>query len=450
LGEGPLTILAVRETFANIAATEGRDSTAKRRRLLEALLGRAAETDRRWLLGAMFGEMRIGASEGVMLEAIADASGVEAARVRKANQFAGDLGRVATAALTGGEAALQQFTLTLFTPVKPMTAEMGEDAETILEEHGGRTAVEFKLDGARIQIHRQGDTVRVFTRRLTEVTESLPEIVEIARSLPARSFLAEGEVVAVDARSRPLPFQDLMRRFRRVHDVEALRREIPLQLYLFDLLSQDGRLLIEEPYAARWRALEALAPADLLTPRKVAEDRETIDTFFREALAAGHEGLMAKALDSDYAVGKRGKKWFKLKPAETLDCVILAAEWGHGRRQGTLSNYHLGVRDGDGWQMIGKTFKGLTDAERATMTERLQELTTEDRGGYVVVRPEIVVEIAHNEIQKSPQYPSGYALRFARITRIRDDKAAAQADTYEGLEARYQRQFVAKGRLPGG
>jgi len=447
LQDEPLTILAVKETFGKVAATTGKDSVARKRRLLETLMGRATEADRRWLLGSLFVDMRIGVSEGVMLEAIADAASVPADLVRTANQLAGDLGHVAATALSGGGPALAGMSLQMFTPIKPMMAELGEDAESILKEHGGRTAVEYKFDGARIQIHRRGGEVRIFSRRLTDVTAGLPEIVEIARSLPAKEFVLEGEVVAVDTAGKPLPFQDLMRRFRRVHDVETLRREMPLELHLFDILYRDGRVLLALSYEERWRELASLSPPKSLAERKVVTTAVEIEAFFREALQHGHEGLMAKALDSDYAVGKRGKKWFKLKPVETLDCVITAAEWGHGRRKGTLSNYHLAVRDGDSWQMIGKTFKGLTDAERAAMTDRLRSLAVKEHEWWVEVRPEIVVEVSYDEVQKSPTYPSGFALRFARISRIREDMGPSQAGAFEHLKMLYHRKFERKGQV---
>ncbi|MGQ0798187.1 MAG: ATP-dependent DNA ligase [Methanobacteriota archaeon] len=450
LGTETLSILDVSRAFAEVAEARGPDSMKVRRRIVEALLGRASPEARDVLVRAIFGEMRIGVNEGVMLEAIADAAGVDLVRVRNAHMFLGDLGTVAEIALSEGASGLASRGLRLLSPVKPMLAEIGEDLDAVLEEHGGTTAVEFKLDGARIQIHRDGRDVRVFSRRLSDVTESLPEIAEFARSLPATRFLLEGEVVAVDRSGRPLPFQDLMRRFRRVHDVDASREEIPLKLYLFDVLHLEDRTLVNDPYRERWSTLEGLVPRDVLTPRKVVRSTPEIDAFLREALDAGHEGLMAKALDSTYSVGKRGKKWYKIKLADHLDVAIVAAEWGSGRREGWLSNYWLAVRDEatGRFQMIGKTFKGLTDAEFETMTERLRGLaTSEERWGFHV-RPEIVVEVAYNEIQKSPHYPSGFALRFARIARIRDDKGPGDADTYARLKQRYARQFERKGRGP--
>src|SRR5437773_218622 len=386
--------------------------------------------------------------EGLMLEGIADAAGVDAESVRTAHMFLGDLGMVAEIALFEGAVGLRSRGLRLLAPMKPMLAEMAEDLDEVLAEHGGQTAVEFKLDGARIQIHRKGDVVRIFSRRLSDVTDSLPEIVAIAKSLPASEFLLEGEVVAVNADGKPLPFQDLMRRFRRVHGIAAAQEEIPLKLYLFDLLHVDGQTLIDAPYRARWESLERLVPSEYLTARRIVTHKQEIEPFLQAALVAGHEGLMAKALDSTYSVGKRGKKWFKIKPADLLDMAIVAAEWGSGRREGWLSNYWLAVRDEStgGFQMIGKTFKGLTDAEFETMTECLRGLaTSEERWGFHV-RPEVVVEVAYNEIQRSPHYPSGFALRFARIVRIRDDKGPDDVDTYARLKDLYKKQFERKGR----
>lgn len=450
LGNEPLSILDVSRAFDQIAAAHGPDSTKVRRRILESLLGRADREERDVIMKNVFGEMRIGVNEGVMLEGIADAAGVDPDSVRTAHMFLGDIGLVAEIALYEGEAGLRSRGLRLLAPMKPMLAEMGEDLDEVLAEHGGTTAIEYKLDGARIQIHRVEGRVQIFSRRLTDVTASLPEIVEVARSLPAHEFLLEGEVVATDGHGKPLPFQDLMRRFRRVHGIGAAQSEIPLKLYLFDLLHLDGRTLIDEPYRARWELLERLVPPDLLTSRRVARTREEIESFLREALRAGHEGLMAKHLEASYSVGKRGKKWFKIKPADHLDMAIVAAEWGSGRREGWLSNYWLAVRDertGE-HQMIGKTFKGLTDAEFTAMTERLRGLATSEERWGLHVRPDVVVEVAYNEIQRSPHYPSGFALRFARIVRIRDDKGPHDVDTYGRLRELYAKQFERKGRGP--
>ena len=443
----PLSILEVQRILSEIAATSGTDSTRIKRRLIDSLLGRASPIERDVILHNIFGEMRHGVNEGVMLEALSDASGADKELVRMANMLSGDIGIVAETALHGGAEALKALGLKLFTPIKPMLAENGGAVADALEEHGGKTAVEYKLDGARIQIHRRGDEVKVFSRRLSDVTESLPEIVSLARSVRGESMLLEGEVVAVDREGKPLPFQDLMRRFRRVHDIVAAMEEIPLKLYLFDILYLDGRLLIGESYEERWDTLSSVVPPELLVRREIASTAEEMDAFLRQALEAGHEGVMVKRLDGKYAPGKRGKLWLKVKPAETLDAVIIAAEWGYGRREGWLSNYHLAVRDGDDFAMVGKTFKGLTDEEFKWMTRKLQGIKTSDERWGVNVRPELVVEVDYNEIQKSPHYKSGFALRFARIKRIREDKAAGDTDTLERLRHLYEQQFERKGRM---
>lgn len=443
-----LTVPQVHRTFGEVASATGRDSVRKKRRLLQALFAQASEEERRVLLRALGGEMRIGVNEGVLLEALADATGADADVVRRANMLLGDLGRTARVALAEGAEGLEAQRLELFTPIKPMMAEMADDLEAVFEEHGEGTVLEYKLDGARIQIHRKGDRVRVFTRRLTEVTESLPEVVEWARAFRGGDLLVEGEVVAVDDEGRPLPFQDLMRRLRRVHDIEAQQRRIPLRLHLFDALVVGGALLIDRPLAERWRALEGAVPEEVLVPRLTGPGEAQARAFLEEALEAGHEGLMAKDPRSPYTPGKRGKKWLKVKPTETLDAIVLAAEWGHGRRKGWLSNYHLGVRDASGtFHMIGKTFKGLTDAEFREMTERLLAGKVREDPYTVYVRPEVVVEVAYNEIQRSPHYDSGFALRFARIARVREDLGPEDVDTLDRLKRLYARQFARKGRL---
>jgi DNA ligase-1 len=329
-----------------------------------------------------------------------------------------------------------------------MLAEIAADVGEALAAHGGTSAVEYKYDGARIQLHRDGDRVAIWSRRLSDVTPSLPDIVAIARrDLSGAPFILDGEVVALDAAGRPLPFQELMRRFRRVRGVEAAAGALPLTLHLFDCLMAEGRSYLDEPYARRWEALERVTGGRWLAERTVVSSAADGEAFKARAIAAGHEGVMAKDLKSPYEPGGRGKRWFKLKAALTVDCVIVAADRGSGRRVGWLSNYHLAVVDGLGWAEVGKTFKGLTDREFTEMTERLRALATDDNGYTVRVRPEVVVEVEYNEIQKSPTYPSGFALRFARIARIRDDKAPGQATTLEELRGLYERQFATKGRV---
>jgi DNA ligase-1 len=443
----PLTILRVHETLTRIAEAGGLGSRRVKTGLLQGLLNEADPGEAEVLVRIIFGEMRIGVNEGVMLIGIAEAAGVESSQVRRALMMTGNLGRVAEIALESGAAGLEGVEMSLFTPLKPMLASMAKDVAGVLEAHGGESAFEFKLDGARIQIHRRGDEVRVFSMRLSDVTESLPDIVALLREMVgSEDVVLEGEVVAVGERGKPLPFQDLMRRFRRVHDIEAMVEKIPLRLHLFDILYLDGGLLIDEPYTQRRKLLEGICPPELLVRRVVSRDVKLVEGFLQEAVEAGHEGLVAKRLDSVYSPGKRGKRWFKLKPVETLDLVVAAADWGYGRRTGWLSNYHLAAGDGAEFSVIGKTFKGLTDEEFHWMTERLQALKVRETPGTVHVRPELVVEVAFNEIQRSPHYTSGFALRFARITRIREDKAPRDADTLDRVRELYEAQFRYKAK----
>ncbi|MDR7542739.1 MAG: ATP-dependent DNA ligase [Armatimonadota bacterium] len=443
-----LSLLDVGQAFADIAAASGPGSRRAKAERLSTLLRRATADERQVIAGILLGEMRIGLHDGLIQDAIAAAAGAPLDQVRRAALFVSDLSEVARIALGEGGDGLGRVGVRLFVPLLPMLAELSGDFDEVFAAHGGHTALEFKYDGARIQIHKQGDLVRIWSRRLTEVTASLPEVVDIVRhKLRAQTAILDGEVVAAGPDGRPLPFQELMRRFRRVHEVEQLAGQVPLVLYLFDCLLIDGRSLIDQPYEARWAALERATGGAHLARRIVTGDAATAQAFLREALAAGHEGVMAKELDSPYAPGSRGKRWFKIKPADTIDCVIIAADWGSGRRRGWLSNYHLAVRDGDdGFAPVGKTFKGLTDEEFRAMTERLQAFRESDDGYTLTVRPRIVVEVAYNEIQRSPQYSSGYALRFARIVRIREDKNPQQATSLAELHALYEGQFAAKSR----
>ncbi len=449
----PLTILGVTETFDAIASTSGPGSRIRKKSLLESLFSRANPSEARYLVRLLMAEMRIGAVEGVVLEAVAEASGIDVETIRRGNMLLGSLGEVTEIALSQGKKCLAKVGLRLFSPVKPMLAKMSYDIGEVIAEHGGKTAFEWKFDGARVQIHKKDGKVRIFSRRLTDVTESVPEIVSLGETgIHADEALIEGEVVAVDKEGRPLPFQDLMRRFRRIRDVEEMVGEIPLQLYLFDILYCNGLLLIDRPYSKRWSILEDTVDPKLLAPRIITDDIGKVKTFLDKALRAGHEGLMAKRLDSDYTPGVRGKKWYKIKPFENLDLVIIAADWGYGRREGWLSNYHLGARDEetDEFLSLGKTFKGLTDVEFEAMTKRLQALKVRETRYTVYVRPEIVVEVAYNEIQRSHQYKSGFALRFARIARIRDDKGPEEADTMIRVRVLYEKQFETKGRFAPG
>ena len=447
VGTGPpLTLREVGAAFAAVADATGAGSRRARETRLAELAGRASAEEREFLGRIIGGELRTGVSEGLVLEAIAVAGDAKLEAVRRAALFLGDLSAVAALARAGGAAALAGVAPRPFVPLLPMLAEIATDFGEVLRAHGGRTALEFKYDGARVQVHRDGERVGIWTRRLSDVTRSLPDVVAVARELSGGPFILDGEVVALDATGRPLPFQELMRRFRRVHGVEALVREMPLALHFFDCLLVDGRPLIDAPSAERWEALSRVTGGRYLAERALVDDVNAAEAFRARSLAAGHEGVMAKDPRSGYEPGGRGKRWFKLKAAETVDCVIVAADRGSGRRVGWLSNYHLAVRDAQTFAEVGKTFKGLTDVQFAAMTDRLRALETGDDGYTVRVRPEVVVEVAYNEIQRSPTYPSGLALRFARITRIRDDKAPAQATTLDELRALYERQFATKGR----
>ncbi|MBI2014748.1 MAG: ATP-dependent DNA ligase [Candidatus Rokubacteria bacterium] len=447
----PLTLADVAAAFAEAADARGGGARRAREERLRALAARATPREREILARIVTGELRTGAAEGLVLEAIALMAGAPLAIARRAFLLLGDLAAVAVLAARGGTAALEATTARVGVPLLPMLAELATDFDETLAAHGGSTALEYKYDGARIQLHKDGDRVAVWSRRLSDVTRSLPDVVEVARrELPAGPLILDGEVVALDAAGRPLPFQELMRRFRRVHEVEAAVRELPLAIHFFDCLMADGRPLIDRPYAERWAALAAATGGRRLAVRALVTSAAAAREFFARALAAGHEGVMAKDPASAYEPGGRGKRWFKVKVAETLDCVILAADRGSGRRRGWLSNYHLGVRDGGAFADVGKTFKGLTDTQFAAMTARLSALAVADDGYTVSVRPEVVVEVAYNEIQKSPTYPSGLALRFARVTRIRDDKAPGQATTLAELRRLYERQFATKGGGPPG
>ncbi len=448
LFEEPLTIGRVNETLARIAEASGPGSRRVKSGLLEGLISRADPAEVEVLVRIIFGEMRIGVNEGMMLEGIAGAVGVGVGLVRRSLMLTGDLGEVARTALEAGEEGLKAVGMRMFVPLKPMLASMSYDIGKVIGEHGGETAFEFKFDGARIQIHRRGDQIRIFSRRLSDVTESLPDVVDLVQKrVESEDVVLEGETVAIGGGGRPLPFQDLMRRFRRVHNVAEMAEKIPLRLHMFDILYLEGRLLIDEPYEERWRLLEKVVPGDLLAERIVTGDEERAREFLRRAMEAGHEGLMAKRLDSEYTPGSRGKRWFKIKPTETLDLVVAAADWGYGRRTGWLSNYHLAAREGEEYLVIGKTFKGLTDEEFRWMTERLQSLKVRETPGTIHVRPELVVEVAFNEIQKSPHYKSGFALRFARVTRIREDKSPEDADTIDRVRELYEAQFRYKDKI---
>ncbi len=431
-----LELREVDRELGELGRMSGAGSARERARRLGRLFGLATPAEQEFLVRLLLGELRQGASEGLMIEAIAQATGAGPAEVRRAVMLSGSVIEVARAGLAEGPQALGRFSIQVFRPILPMLAQPAEDLGGVLERMG-EAAFEFKLDGARIQLHKSGAEVRVFTRKLNEVTEAVPEVVEAARALPARELILDGEAIALDAGGAPLPFQATMRRFGRKLDVAALREALPLSWFHFDCLYLDGEGLVDRRGADRAAALESVVPADERVPRLVTPALEEVQAFWREALDRGHEGLMAKSLEAIYEAGGRRQSWLKLKPAHTLDLVVLAAEWGSGRRRGWLSNLHLGARDPStgGFVMLGKTFKGLTDKLLAWQTEKLLALATARDGHVVHVKPELVVEIAFNGVQSSPHYPGGIALRFARVKGYRSDKGPADADTIAAVRA---------------
>jgi len=450
LFERTLTIMEVRRSLEAIAEAAGQGSREKKERLIEALLSLASPLEAKYLVKIFIGEMRTGFHEGLMEQAVSKAFQIPLEAVQKASMTIGDIGEVATIARTGGKEGLLEIRFKVFRPVRLMLAQMANDVVEALKEHGGKTAFEYKLDGARVQIHKLGDEVRVFSRRLTDVTESLPEIVEtVRRNVKTSEAILEGEVIAVDNSGYPIPFQHLMRRFKRVHAVEDMIKKIPVKLYLFDILYLNGESLITFPYSQRRQVLAENSGEIPITKQMVTNKTEEAEQFLKEAIDAGHEGLMAKKFDSPYTPGIRGKRWLKIKPVlEPLDLVIVAAEYGYGRRHEWLSGYYLAARDVETGEFlaVGKTFKGLTDAEIIEMTKRLKDLAIKEEPRSVVVAPKTVVEVTYNEIQKSPKYKCGMALRFARISRIREDKDAETADTIQRVREIYEKQFLKKGR----
>jgi ATP-dependent DNA ligase I len=429
-----LTLSDVDSGFSAIGAVAGKGSTAARKALVGALFERATEDEQRFLVGLLSGELRQGALEGVMTEAVARAASVPVAEVRRAMMLRGSLGAVAAAALAGGAVALGAFGLEVGRPLRPMLASSAASIDDALAKIDGDAAVEWKLDGIRIQAHLAAGTVRLFTRTLDEITGRLPDVVATLAKLPVRAAVLDGELIALRPDGRPLPFQDTAARTATSSDPGPA---VPLSVFLFDALHLDGVDLIDLPYWRRHAELTWAVPPELLMPRVVTASAGEAAAFFADAVAHGHEGVVVKALDAPYAAGRRGAGWIKVKPRHTLDLVVLAVEWGHGRRRGWLSNLHLGARDPEtgGFVMLGKTFKGLTDELLTWQTERLLALEDHRDEWTVFVRPELVVEIAFDGVQRSPRYPGGLALRFARVLRYREDKTAAEADTIDTVRA---------------
>jgi DNA ligase 1 len=437
-----LTVSDVDARFTEIGQVAGKGSQARRAELLAALFGAATGIEQTFLRRLLGGELRQGALIGVMADAVAKAAGAPAAAVRRAAMLSGDLPAVAAAALTTGEAALEQFTLEVGQPVGAMLAQTATGVAEALERLGGTAIFEAKLDGARVQVHRAGETVSIYTRSLDDVTSRLPEVVDAALALPVTALIADAEAIALRPDGRPHRFQVTASRFGRSVDIAAAAAAQPLSVFVFDLLHVDGADLLDKPANERIAVLDAIVPEAHRVDRLVTDEGAAAQQFLAVTLAAGHEGVMAKSLTAPYEAGRRGAGWLKVKPVHTLDLVVLAVEWGSGRRTGKLSNIHLGARDAEKGEfvMLGKTFKGMTDAMLEWQTARFLELADGPTDGYVVkVRPEQVVEIAFDGVQGSSRYPAGMALRFARVLRYRDDKSPAEADTIDTVRAFYQR-----------
>jgi DNA ligase-1 len=438
-----LTLAEIDEALTRIAASAGPGSAAERTRILRQLQERATAGESDFLERLLQGELRQGALKGLMQDAVAQAASLPSAVIRQRAMLAGGVAAVARTALTEGVTGLERFSLRLMQPVAPMLAQPADDVGEALSMLG-TAAFEWKLDGARVQVHKDGDDVHVFTRNLNDVTASAPEIVEALREVAAHDLILDGEAIALQHDGAPQPFQVTMRRFGRTLDVASMRASLPLSVFFFDCLRRDGESLVERPLEERASALSQALPADLIVPRLVTADTAAAQQFFDDALARGHEGVMAKSLTAPYDAGSRGASWLKIKRTHTLDLVVLAAEWGHGRRKGWLSNLHLGARDPvqGGYVMLGKTFKGMTDEMLAWQTTELLARAVERNDWVVAVRPDLVVEIAFNDLQASPRYPGKLALRFARVKRYRPDKSADEADTIETVRAIYAGQMA--------
>lgn len=431
-----LTPVEVDRSLAEIAALAGPGSQQARAAAVAELFGKATAPEQQFLRDLLLGQVRQGALDSLLLDATADAAGVPVVEVRRAAMFSAFTGPVAAVALAGWAGALAGFGLEVGRPVRPMLASAATDVGAALAAlpESRPVAVDGKIDGIRVQVHRHGDDVTVFTRSLEDITDRVPEIVELVRGLTVDTVVLDGEAIALAPDGRPRPFQETGARVMS-QDGAALRTAVPLTTWFFDILHLDGVDLVDQPAARRFEALAAAVPATAVVPRMRAEDPAAVQDFFARMLAAGHEGVVVKDLAAPYAAGRRGSAWVKVKPRHTLDLVVLAVEWGSGRRQGLLSNLHLGARDGAGQAMLGKTFKGLTDEMLAWQTQRFQDLKIADDGRVVQVRPVQVVEVAFDGVQRSSRYPGGVALRFARVVRYRDDKTADEADTIETVQS---------------
>jgi DNA ligase-1 len=440
-----LSVGAVDRRLSELEAIRGAGSAARRATALAELFSQATAPEQEFLLRLLIGELRQGALAGIMADAIAAAAELPIAAVRRAAMYSQSLGAVAAAALLEGLQALQKFQLELFAPVTPMLAQTAVDVSEALQEIHGAAAFEWKMDGARIQVHKLGDEVRIYTRSLNEITAAIPEIAELTRTFAEHTLVLDGEAIAIDKSGRPHPFQVTMRRFGRKLDVEASRSALPIEAFFFDCLRFGAESIAAHTTQERFQALSKAVPASRLIPRLVTDSEPAARAFYEAAIAAGHEGVMAKALDAAYEAGNRGASWLKIKRVHTLDLVVLGAEWGNGRRTGKLSNLHLGARDPASGEyiMLGKTFKGLTDAMLVWQTQEFLAREIRRDAGTVYIRPELVVEIAFSDLQASSRYPGGLALRLARVKRYREDKSVDDADTLDSVRRIYAAQSAA-------
>jgi DNA ligase-1 len=430
-----LELLDLDRTLEQISHTQGPGSDQSKRQLLSSLFAHATREEQQWITRLLAGEVRQGALEGIMLDALSKATGISGERIRRAAMMGGGSAAIAHAALEHGEAGLAQFDVQLFRPVQPMLAQTAEDISEALDELGD-AALEYKFDGARVQAHKSGDEVVLYSRGSNDVTAAVPEVVAAVRALPAHDLILDGEVLSLTSEGRPQPFQVSMRRFGRKLDVDPLLTELPMTPFWFDVLYLNGASLVDQPQSIRFDEITRLVQPENIVPHLATANAHEAEEFLEQALAQGHEGVMAKSRAAGYAAGARGASWLKVKQARTLDLVILAAEWGNGRRQGWLSNLHLGARDTEkgGFAMLGKTFKGLTDEMLSWQTQEFLKREIGRDKYTVYLRPELVAEIAFNEIQVSPRYASGLALRFARVKRYRTDKTAADSDTFQTVQ----------------
>jgi len=447
-----LRVLDVESALTAIRTSIGAGSQARRRALLGTLFAAATEIEQSFLRRLLIGDLRQGALTGVMTDAVARAAGVPLADVRRAWMLSGDLAAVAVAGLRDGIASLAAFQLRVGRPVGPMLAQSAADVSEALIRLGGEAAFEWKLDGVRAQVHIQGDQVAIFTRSLDDITARLPEVVEAAHSFDTRDLVADGEVIALRQDGRPHPFQVTASRLGARSGPASNVAGVALHTFIFDVLHLDGKDLLDKPASDRRAALESVVAVDDRVPRLVTSDAAAAQAFLADALRHGHEGVVAKSLTAPYQAGRRGAGWLKVKPVHTLDLIVLAVEWGSGRRRGTLSNIHVGARDdvNGGFVMLGKTFKGMTDEMLTWQTERFLSLADGPTDGRVVrLRPEQVVEIAFDGVQRSSRYPGGVTLRFARVVRYRKDKRAEEADTIDAVQALYILARGSPGRSMG-